>query len=370
MLEFDELQNFISEDASYDSRARFPPPRCHPGTRVEVLKIITDWINDSNPSQHIFRLNGPAGAGKSAIAQTIAEHCRDTQPAASFFFERNTSDRGVADRVSLTLAWQLALSIPEISPYLESTLKTERSICAKSIDVQFDRLLVQVFEKLLRNNPNPRLQRSLIIIDAVDESAGQLDQKMLLTLIGAQMTSQKIPLRFLICSRPESHIKEIFNTDNMKGITHVLVLDNAFAPNADIQKYLEDEFSRIFAERGFTPLPSVADIIHRLVSEASGQFVYASTVVKFVDDRDQNPRTQLDKILNSRRSTSSPYTQLDQLYTHILSQQPDAKLLKDVFALILAFGYIDLNFICRRLLISKEDLQPKLRKMHSLLNIT
>ena len=217
MPEFDKLQEFISEDASYNSRARFPPPRCHPGTRVEVLKIITDWINDPNTSQRISGLNGPAGAGKSAIAQTIAEHCKDTQLAASFFFERNTSDRGVADRVSPTLAWQLALSIPEICPHLESTLKTERSICAKSIDVQFDRLLVQVFEKLLRDNPDLRLQRSLVIIDAVDEIAGQLDQKILLKLIEAQMASQKIPLRFLICSRSESHIEEIFSTVGMKG---------------------------------------------------------------------------------------------------------------------------------------------------------
>ena len=45
-------------------------------------------------------------------------------------------------------------------------------------------------------------------------------------------------------------------------------------------------------------------------------------------------------------------------------------LLKRVFVLILAFGYIDLDFIRRRLRISKEDLQPKLCRMHSLLNVT
>jgi len=31
----------------------------------------------------------PAGAGKSAIAQTIAEHYKDNWLAASFFFLRN-----------------------------------------------------------------------------------------------------------------------------------------------------------------------------------------------------------------------------------------------------------------------------------------
>ncbi len=104
MLELDKLQQFISDGAFHDAKARFPPPRCHPGTRVEVLNTITDWIHDPDPCQRIFWLNGPAGAGKSAIAQTVAEHCKVKELAASFFFQRNTVDRGFADRLFPTLA--------------------------------------------------------------------------------------------------------------------------------------------------------------------------------------------------------------------------------------------------------------------------
>ncbi len=57
----------------HDSLARYPPPRCHPDTRKKVLKVITDWIEDSYPRQRIVWLNGPAGAGKSAIAQTSSQ---------------------------------------------------------------------------------------------------------------------------------------------------------------------------------------------------------------------------------------------------------------------------------------------------------
>ena len=84
----------------HDSSARYPPPLCHRNTRQKVLKIITDWIDDSYPR--------PAGAGKSAIAQTIVERYKDSQVTASFFFSRNTPDRGVADRLFTTLTWQLA----------------------------------------------------------------------------------------------------------------------------------------------------------------------------------------------------------------------------------------------------------------------
>ena len=369
MLEFDRLQKFISEHASYDSIARFPPPRCYPETRVEVLKTITDWIHDPEPREQIFWLNGPAGAGKSAITQTIAERLKDTQLAASFFFQRNTSDRGVADRLFLTLAWQLAMSIPEIRPYLESTLKTERSIHAKSIDVQFDSLFVQIFEKLLRDNPDLRLQKSLVVIDAIDECATDQDQKLILALIGAKMPN-RAPLRFLISSRPEPHIEEVFGTSIIKNVSRTLVLDDKFAPNDDIRMYLGGEFNRIFTERGTLPPPSIPDIINRLVLISSGQFIYSSTVVKFIDDPDYNPEKQLDIILGIRQSTSSAYTQLDQLYIQILSQQQDTRVLTGVFVFILAFGQISLESVCHFLRIEKEDLKLKLRRLHSLLHVS
>ena len=279
---------------------------------MEVLKIITDWIDDPNSRERIFLLNGPVGVGKTAITQTIAERCKDTQLAASFFFQRNTSDRGVADRLFLTLAWQLAMSVPKIRPYLESTLKAERSIHAKSIDVQFDLLFVQVFEKLLRDKPDLRPQRFLVIIDAVDECDTELDQKVILAVIGAQM-STRVPLRFLISSRPEPHIEETFSTSIMKSVTRSLILDKKFAPNVDIQTYLEGELYRVFTKHEISP-PSFADIVNRLVLRSSGQFIYASTVIGFIDDRDHNPERRLGIILGTHRSTSSPYVQLDQLY--------------------------------------------------------
>ena len=371
MLELDKLQKFISEDASYDSRARCPPPRCHPGTRVRVLKTITDWINDSDSPQRIFWLSGPAGAGKSAITQIIAEQCQHTHLAASFFFQRNTSDRGVLDRLFLTLTWQLATSVPQIRLYLESTLKEERLIYSKSVNVQFNRLFMKVFEMLLHDEPDLRPAKNLVIIDALDECDSDQDQKTFLTLIENGLASRRFPLRFLISSRPEPLIQETFNMDTMKRITHALVLDETFGPNDDIRKYLEDEFSRIFTGRRISVSPPEADIINRLVSNASGQFVYASTIIKFVDNRDRNPRKQLDVILKHRRaSSSSPYTLLDQLYIQILSQQPNTRLLRDVFVLVIALGRVDVKFVCRRLRMKKEDLEPNLRRMHSILNIS
>ena len=175
--------------------ARFPPPRCHPKTREKVLKTIMDWVKNPLAGQRIVWLNGPAGAGKSAIAQTIAGHCSSEQLAASFFFLRNTSDRGTATRLFTTLVWQFAQNIPELLSYIESAIKTDPLFPSKSLDVHFDRLIIQPLQKLLRDKPNFCPKKPLVVIDGVDECAPDGDQILFLRLIGNAL-SDTYPITF------------------------------------------------------------------------------------------------------------------------------------------------------------------------------
>ena len=127
-------------------------------------------------------------------------------------------------------------------PHIELALKIERLLHTKSIDVQFDCLVVNVFKNLLRDNPGLRPEKSLVIIGGVDECASEQNQKLVLTLIADALALTKIPLRFLICNRPEVHINETFGMEIMQNVARVIVLDEKFAPNDDIRRYLEDEF--------------------------------------------------------------------------------------------------------------------------------
>ena len=43
-------------------------------------------------------------------------------------------------------------------------------------------------------------------------------------------------------SRPEAHINETFGMEIVQNIARAIVLDEKFAPNDDIRRYLEDEF--------------------------------------------------------------------------------------------------------------------------------
>ena len=371
-LDLEHLQLHISEGALHDSIARFPPPRCHPQTREKVLKTITDWVNDPRARQPIIWLNGPAGAGKSAIAQTIAGRCSGERLAASFFFLRNSSDRGTATRLFTTLAWQLAQNIPELLSYVESAIKADAILPAKSLDVQFDRLIIHPLQELLRDKPDFCPQKSLVVIDGVDECARDRDQMLFLNLIGNALSKIHIPLRFLICSRPEAHVQAVFESEVMSRITNPVLLDDQFGPDDDIRKYLMDEFTRICTEHKLSALewpPGRA--IDQLVSKSSGQFIYASTVVKFIDDIYDDPRERLDIVFKTRPvNSASPFAELDQLYIQILSQQPNVRLLRDLFTLIIALRNPKIKFVCRRLQIREEQLERKLLRLRSLVCIS
>ena len=109
------LQQHISPGAFHNSDERYDPPMCHPHTRGAVLKKIRKWVKDANKVALFLWLYGPVGAGKSAIAQTIAELLEKAGLlAATFFFSRNAAGRNDKTLLIATLVYQLLISIPEI----------------------------------------------------------------------------------------------------------------------------------------------------------------------------------------------------------------------------------------------------------------
>ncbi|KAF8801497.1 hypothetical protein BYT27DRAFT_7262035 [Phlegmacium glaucopus] len=117
------LANSIAPGAFHNSAERYDPPKCHPSTRVAVLQNIMTWINDLQKLCFFMWLYGPAGAGKSAIAQSIAELCHNANIlAASFFFSCMAVGRNDKSRLIPTLVYQLCLSMPAILRYVEDTI--------------------------------------------------------------------------------------------------------------------------------------------------------------------------------------------------------------------------------------------------------
>jgi hypothetical protein len=77
-----------------------------------------------------------------------------------------------------------------------------------------------------------------VIIDGLDEYHDKVIQQSILQLLCKMSTDHKLPLRFLIRSRPESHIRVSFDHESLYTISRWAVLDEKFNPAKDIQMFL------------------------------------------------------------------------------------------------------------------------------------
>ena len=277
----------VSLEAIHDSAERYPAPNCHPDTRKAVRQIILDWIHNDSVAFPFFWLYGAPGVGKTAILQAIAEVLcspsgTDENFGGSFFFSRGKNGRDQGHFLFSTLAYQLALKVPGLRQHVNHIMEANPELHTKSMTIQLQTLIVDSFRYL---SPLPQYSY-LVIIDGLDECHDKATQESILRLLCETITVHKLPLRFLIGSRPEFYIRASFDQECLYTITRRVVLDDAFNPGRDIEVLLRDGFAKIYANN-----PILAHVKQRwpgegiidlLVQRSSGQFIYATTVLKFV----------------------------------------------------------------------------------------
>lgn len=104
-----------------------------------------EWATDPKDEQSsVMWLRGPAGAGKSALAQSIAE-ILDAQKLlmASFFFSRTATDRSDGRALIPTLSYQLLLSLPATRPTIKQCIESDPIVFDRSRDTQMERLFIE-----------------------------------------------------------------------------------------------------------------------------------------------------------------------------------------------------------------------------------
>jgi hypothetical protein len=273
------LHQHIAPGAFHNSDERYDPPKCHPHTRRAVLKKIMDWVKDPNKVALILWLYGPAGAGKSAIAQTIAELLEEAGLlAAAFFFSRNAAERDNKTPLVATLAYQLTISIPEIRAYVLEVVERDPALFSRSIQAQIQALIIKPLNAVATDETLARTLLSrprLIILDGLDECRTTSAQTHILNALSTAAKRLRIPLFFLIASRPEQDIRQAFNDQNGLGsLSFSIALDDTYRPDDDIQVFLQstfDEIKRNHPSRAHLPTswPSLEDM-GRLVKKSSG----------------------------------------------------------------------------------------------------
>jgi len=326
------LRKNVASGAFHNSAERFDPPKCHPHTREAVLKEIMDWVRETDKQQLLLWLYGPAGAGKSSIAHTIAEMCKEAGLlAADFFFSRTASERNHDRYLIATIVYQLTLSIPELRREVASAVEHDPLIFSRSISAQVQALIIEPFSKIRNVLENEEIP-GLVVIDGLDECSDARSQSNVITALG----QAHIPLFFLIASRPEHAIRNAFNVGTSHSNMRPLVLDNTYEPDADIRLFLRSRFGEIRKRHpsgsSFPPSWPSSAKIEKLVEKSSGQFIYASTVMKFVEEPGYWPDDRLNIVFGLLPpGNNTPFAELDAFYTHILSSVKDFDKVRMVF---------------------------------------
>ncbi|KAJ7132403.1 hypothetical protein C8R44DRAFT_612201 [Mycena epipterygia] len=299
----DILRRHVFLSALHNSGESFIEPACHPGTRSAILKQLRDWSLDTSATGLLW-FYGTAGAGKSAIAQAFAGICQqEDRLGGSFFFKRGHEQRGTCDGLFATLAFQLTRFSSDLDAAIRQVVEADTLMVGRALSVQLRELFVSVFKKIPPPHPLP-----VIVIDGLDECRDCRIQTHLLQLLVGVIREHQLPARILILSRPEPHIWD-FLGDQLDVCGQLeLRAENSYN---DIRTYFCAEFARIRHEfsripRDHSPSQSRTvledswpsqDELRHLVHKSSGVFIYASTIVRFVDDKCSHPHARLKRVL-------------------------------------------------------------------------
>ncbi|TFK69230.1 hypothetical protein BDN72DRAFT_621447 [Pluteus cervinus] len=318
----DILREHVCAGAAFDSAERGEPPRCHPETRTAIISSGRQWVDALNTLCFFKWITGWAGVGKSAILQTLAElYSNLGRLAASFFFFQASSNRNTISGFVATIAEQLMDSVPGAREIILHKIANNPKIFVnKSFRSQWQTLIV---DTLRHPTIPPPMAPMLIVIDGVDEIASHKKQCILLQTILSSALQLGPSYKFLIASRPEPQIERVFGEFGIPQESRIELGDSCSTQH-DIRLYLQAYFMGIHHAHDFQSTSSAQawpgqHVIECLVKKASGQFVYASTVIQFVESQD-DPEAALEIVMKGRDVHAESFKELDYLYLLLMER--------------------------------------------------
>ena len=333
-----------------------------------MLDEIEQWVNDfEKPS--VYWLNGLAGTGKSAIAQTIAKRMSDNgKLGASFFCSRDFEDRSDPYLIFPTLAVQLARKYTQFRSIFVPLVQSDPGIAYESPYHQMDKLIVQPLKEAVIS--------TVIIIDALDECKDDESDSAILSVLG-RLVSEIPKVKFFLTGRPDPRIKKGFRLPLLKKATDVFFLHDVESGlvNNDIRSFLKQSLLEIADS---WPAEEQLDL---LCERAGGLFVYAVATVKFIQNG--SPEERLDLLLQPLETGAhegkakfktgfKKHTTLDSLYVTILQEafndsEDDPTVHSILGAVVLALNPLSPSAIATLLGFKIKEVLHVLSSVHSLL---
>jgi hypothetical protein len=338
----DELRKQSSLGAVSYAEARADAGRCHPLTRVKALNDLEDWSVGEGPWKDVklLILSGPAGHGKSCIMQTFADRLLekakggDPHPViATFFFKAAVPEQNQPKALVTTLTHQISGKCPSIQPHIITVIRTDSGIFSASLEHQMEHLLVNPIVSSQANSSGSSV--SLIgAVDGLDECKGEEAQSRVIRLL--HTLSLNPNSRVVLASRPEFPIQSVMKS-GMSGMLHI-DLNKDYNARKDIRQFtwikLLEIRERLLPGIDRASWPRKEDA-EQIAECASGQFILAEIVMRYVDDRRHDPRKRLKEVLAlcgrvsslcgtrsaaATHGSTRPLGALDALFTGILER--------------------------------------------------
>ncbi|KAF5355724.1 hypothetical protein D9756_004396 [Leucocoprinus leucothites] len=364
-------------NAFYNSSARYPPPKCHLGTRNEYIELITNWaLGKSDRKEPILWMYGPFGIGKSAVAQSCAEALEPMNKLiATLFFSRSNADRDDPRCVFTSIAYQIATACPSFREIINNRMIEDPALATKSLSTQFMELLVRPLGQV--DTAESGLQECVVIIDGLDECRGMAEQCEIIGIVAASADKRTTPFRWFITSRPEDPIIRTMNSPTVSPVCSYIELPVSRAIDHEILVYLTDEFEIIRNDHGLSELWPSKEVFALLVERSAGLWIYVATVTRFIKDENSlGPEEQLRIVIEFVKEVSAkvgpdnPLAEMDFLYTLIMHRvPPKVRTTVQKILLIHSVASVHVIFIAKALCLSAEQLRRACASIQSVMEL-
>ena len=222
----------------------------------------------------------------------------------------------------------------------------------------------------------------VIVIDALDECVDDQPASAILSVLGR--FAKQLPLvKFFITGRPEPRIRSGFRLPLLEPLTQIFLLHGVelTSVNNDIKLYLTQKLAAIAKQRSDVKLPNPwpsDSEIEVLTKKSSGLFIFASTLVRFIESQYHEPNERLQLVVSEASSTAHEgHAGIDLLYSQVLQHAFSDLHESEVFtnvrhvlgAIVLAFNPLSRRELSKILGISTALVSTTLRHLHSIILI-
>jgi len=274
-------------------------------------------------------------------------------------------------RILPTLARLIAGNSPEFATALAVQLGKVDRVATKPVRDQIGPLLYQPLSVLAQT-----ALPVIFIIDGLDELGDENEVQELLELIADFRTG--VPVRFILTSRPEMHIRRTPITNH--ELTTVLKLHtiDPVEVQHDIHLYINDTLTK--AAKGSTWF-TAADV-DTLVKLSGGLFIFASTALKHIldPDEDDDRSDRLHEVTSSvsQDTLAAATARLDMMYELVItgalhstniSKKELERLISIIACILTSRSPLAIHALADLLKLKPGILRSSLRRLHAVVRV-